>query len=106
MNIYNVRDGGLDFTHNTRYFWVNSTTLDGDTTDFSDLLIISECWRFASYRGTSYRICELGLDEAPDQDFVKVWDKDPFAGFAGIEGFEYLPVLPGNEEPNPPEYAI
>jgi hypothetical protein len=101
MNIYQVRDGGGDRVLNIRYFWIEESRIDGDWMDEhlrERVLFVSEDWKFASFKGKSYRVCELGIDDE-DPPFIKVWDKDPFADYLP----EYMQPLP---EDDGAEYVI
>lgn len=98
MNIYQVRDSGPNTFLNTRYFWIEESKVDGDWQQ-KDLdgrvLLVSNDWHFASFRGKTYRVCELCIESDDDQPFVKVWEKDPFKDFTP----EYMPTMPVDDEP-------
>ncbi len=101
MNIYQVQDGGAIRALNVRYFWIEESLIDGDWMDEhlrEKVLLVSNDWKFASFKGKSYRVCELGIDDE-DQPFIKVWEKDPFADCLP----EHMQPLPNDDEP---EYVI
>ncbi len=100
MNIYQVQDSGPNIALNTRYFWIEDAKIDGDWLDHhlrEKVLLVSNDWKFASFKGKSYRVCEINIDE--DGPFIKVWEKDPFAEHLP----EHMARLPDDDEP---EYTI
>lgn len=100
MNIFLVRDSYPDLVSNTRYFWIDEDgKIDGDTTDMSIALLVSNDWKFASHKGKSYRVCQIEIDDDDERPFIKVWEKDPFTDYLP----DYMQPMPLDDQP---EYSI
>lgn len=91
---------------NTRTFFISKQTLDGDNKEIDDVLLLRDFdYKFAHFRGETYRVCIAEFDDdGDDPPFIRVWLNDPFRGF---EDYEQI-TDQGFPSPDPPgfDYSI
>ena len=88
MFAYHVNDTGSDRVSNTRYFWCRADPITYES-KAENLVVLRDDYKFAVYMDKVYRVCEVNLWDDPRENFVKVWDVDPFAGF---DDYEQIPA--------------
>lgn len=71
---------------NTRTFFISSSPVDGDTEAIEDILLLRDFdYKFAHFRGETYRVCIAEFDDDGDPPFIRVWINDPFKDYEEYE---------------------